>query len=121
MKRTPLKRVGGLRRVGRLIRRTALRRIGTRKQRRLAQLEIFREEVFDRAGGVCEWCQRYYADDAHHIFPVARGGPDEAWNGMAVCRRDHNQIHLTPGSSFIVSSEDAARRLRAELDERLGP
>ncbi len=121
MKRTQLKRTGGLRRVGRLIRRTALRKVGSRKQRRLAQLEIFREETFKRAGGVCEWCQRRYADDPHHLFPVGRGGPDEAWNGMAVCRRDHNQIHLTPGSRFIVSSEEAARTLRAELDEKLGP
>ena len=98
MKRTPLKRRTPLQRAGRIIRRTALRRIGTRRMRRKAQLEIFRAKVFERADGICEWCRARFADDPHHLWPTGRQGPDEAWNGMACCRRCHNQIHRTPAS-----------------------
>lgn len=31
--------------------------------------------------------------DAHHVWPLSEGGPDEKWNLIDVCPNGHREIH----------------------------
>lgn len=55
-----------------------------------------------RAKGLCEYCgeQGFETEsgglylEGHHVIPLARGGPDEVWNTVAICPDDHRQAHF---------------------------
>jgi 5-methylcytosine-specific restriction endonuclease McrA len=80
-----------------LLRKKPLSRLGARKRRRLDDLRRFREVVVERARGACERCGiRGRRLDAHHLVPVARGGPDDPENGAALCRPCHRAVHGSP-------------------------
>jgi hypothetical protein len=57
--------------------------------------------VLDAAQGVCEACKKpgYETDDgtlfleAHHVLPLAEGGPDVVSNIVAVCETCHGKLH----------------------------
>jgi hypothetical protein len=65
------------------------RRESTRSWRKL------RQEVIDRAGGLCERCRIRPAVDAHHLDAVGAGGPQMATTGRlaAVCETCHTELH----------------------------
>lgn len=120
MKRSaPLNRTSSLRRGVRLIRRTAIRTLGTRKMRRREALRVFRAEVMERAGWTCERCNQRMARHAHHIWPVGRGGPDESWNGAALCLTCHDRVTCGPLDEWLASNAAEARRIRENLDRAL--
>lgn len=124
MKRTPLKRSGWLRRGGRLLRRVGLRRQGKRFKARLKQRQVWRGIVLQRAGYRCERCHR--ASDfihPHHLWRYGQGGPDEPWNGAALCAKCHRSIHediyIPDWGEWNARSPKQARAIRARLDKLL--
>jgi hypothetical protein len=56
-----------------------------------------RRAVIDRDGGcAARWVLRHDCAgriDPHHVWRKGQGGPDEAWNLIAVCRLAHSWIH----------------------------
>lgn len=72
----------------------------------------WRAKVLARAGHKCEICKRYgwtdenglpvAADTAHHVLPV-KDYPERRYdvtNGMALCRKCHNQQHPEKGGAW---------------------
>ena len=82
---------------------------------------MFADIVLWRAFWDCERCGQMSKNlHPHHLWTRARGGPDEAWNGAAVCFRCHREIHDGPDNDWLASSETEARAIRARLDGRKG-
>lgn len=103
MKRTPLRRGEPLERRTPLqrgstpLRRTPLARIGRRGARHSARMRKLRPAVFARDGYRCAAliaprCTGR-AENAHHLWPSERGGPDSAENLISVCWPCHDWIH----------------------------
>jgi len=40
--------------------------------------------------------------DPHHVQPRGRGGPDELWNLITLCRAHHDWVHAHPELSRAV-------------------
>jgi len=66
--------------------------------------EDTRKEIFDRAGGMCEKCEKQIvlknhfpgqrgAWQAHHKTAVSSGGGDYPSNGKALCLCCHKKTH----------------------------
>jgi 5-methylcytosine-specific restriction endonuclease McrA len=56
-----------------------------------------REQVLDKAGRVCEWCEvPGGALDCHHVIRRSQGGRDEAGNLRALHRICHAYLHANP-------------------------
>jgi hypothetical protein len=55
-----------------------------------------RREVWERAGGVCEWCFAAPCEQVHHL--AGRGGsdPHRLDNLIGLCAADHERVHRNP-------------------------
>jgi 5-methylcytosine-specific restriction endonuclease McrA len=55
-----------------------------------------REQVWERAGGVCEFCRGAEMTDVHHL--AGRGGPDphRLGNLIGLCAGCHRRAHAKP-------------------------
>ena len=49
---------------------------------------------------VCEACNLIETQEIHHVLSRATGGPDEAWNFLALCKSDHYLYHQMGRRSF---------------------
>lgn len=114
--------VGLMKRSGPIERRTPLRRTPFRvtarpeqlrrrplspvssKRKRVGVDPALRERVIMRDGGCIAvrllphscWGRI----DPHHVWRYGGGGPDEAWNLIAVCRAAHDWIHAHPAEAI---------------------
>jgi 5-methylcytosine-specific restriction enzyme A len=82
-----------------------------------ARSAAVRSSVLRRASGVCELCGTagftmesgaVYLE-THHLIPLSNGGPDVAWNVVALCPNDHRRAH------HAADRADLAMRLVAYL------
>ena len=57
--------------------------------------DLQRRSIFLAADGRCQTCGELLDEvwDAHHIVPHSQGGVTEVWNGMALCKPCHIDIH----------------------------
>ena len=89
MKRTPLARTA------RLVRRTPLAQVSTKRKPARDGWWQVRRWCLDRAEGRCEICGDR-AHHAHHILPRSAGGKDDLANLLAVCWACHRRAHDNP-------------------------
>lgn len=96
-----LRRRTELKRTGPPVRRTRLKQVSARRRRRDRDYERARADVYERAGGRCE----FFPDgrrcpspctDSHHL--AGRLGPDphRLSNLVALCRWHHDLAHANP-------------------------
>ena len=78
------------------MRRTPIRSVSKRRQKRDAVYPQRRREVWDRAGGVCEFCHAAAMTDVHHL--AGRGGPDphRLDNLIGLDAECHRRAHAEP-------------------------
>jgi 5-methylcytosine-specific restriction endonuclease McrA len=77
-----------------------------RKERKTPQPKVraippkVKDEVFDRDGWTCQWCEvPGGALDAHHVTRRSQGGKDEVGNLISVHRNCHRYIHEHPSEA----------------------
>jgi 5-methylcytosine-specific restriction endonuclease McrA len=70
--------------------------VSDRRRKRDAVYPARRREVFERGGGVCEWCGIDEMTDVHHI--AGRGGPDphRLDNLVGLDAECHRRVHAEP-------------------------
>lgn len=99
------------------MKRTPLRRVGRRGLAHRERMNELRPVVFARALWRCEakfsaYCTTH-AENAHHVLPTERGGPDTLENLIAVCRPCHDHIHngapIEAGRLGLLRGRDAGR------------
>jgi 5-methylcytosine-specific restriction endonuclease McrA len=56
------------------VKRSPVRAVSSRRRKRDAVYPERRRQVWERAGGVCEFCHGAAMTDVHHL--AGRGGPD---------------------------------------------
>lgn len=66
-------------------------------------LAAVREEVWARAGGVCERCRGARASELHHRLTRARGGPHDEHNCVALCQPCHVHAHRENEHPWLVA------------------
>ena len=132
MKRTPLKRFTPLKARSALKRGGPVRTVSAKKAKRQAIQAKVRRIVFERDGHTCQVpdlvphvvCGGEL--HPHHRWLSSQGGPDAAWNEIAVCAVHHEWIHANPetarGAGLYSSTgmESAFRRLTRQLDRPTG-
>ena len=69
--------------------------------------------IMKRDGGKCTFCGKTDGLEAHHIIPVACGGPDVVENLITVCKSCHKK--LTPTGILGRLSQDSKARFKKEL------
>lgn len=71
----------------------------------------------------CACCGDQLTTVAHHIKSKGSGGPDEAWNLIALCTIHHTEIHKR-GASFMIQNYfnfgNVLHKLGWELDVASG-
>lgn len=74
---------------------TAMRAVSDRRRKRDAGYPAARRAVWERAGGLCEWCALEMTD-VHHR--AGRVGPDphRLANLVGLCRSCHERVHREP-------------------------
>ena len=55
-----------------------------------------RQLISERANDTCEWCNRAWGTQLHHIKHRSQGGNDEPDNLMLLCFKCHHQAHNSP-------------------------
>jgi hypothetical protein len=78
------------------VRRSPIRAVSDRRRKRDAVYPARRREVWERAGGVCEFCHAAPVEQTHHL--AGRGGPDphRLDNLIGLCAADHERAHREP-------------------------
>ena len=76
---------------------------------------LLRKRVLERDNGRCIKCGRSYKLEVHHIIPVYRGGLDEEWNLITLCKKCHDFAPDEP----IEFYKWAARSIPAEVERTL--
>jgi 5-methylcytosine-specific restriction endonuclease McrA len=73
-----------------------VRAVSDRRRKRDAVYPVRREQVWDRAGGVCEHCRAAECEQVHHL--AGRGGPDphRLGNLIGLCAGCHRRAHAEP-------------------------
>ena len=73
-----------------------MRAVSDRRRRRDAVYPQRRREVWERGGGVCEFCHAAEMTDVHHL--AGRGGddPHRLANLMGLCSGCHRRAHGEP-------------------------
>jgi 5-methylcytosine-specific restriction endonuclease McrA len=73
-----------------------VRAVSDRRRRRDAVYPARREQVWERGGGVCEFCGMAAMTDVHHI--AGRGGPDphRLDNLIGLDAECHRRAHAEP-------------------------
>ena len=64
----------------------------------------WRRWVKQRAGYRCQMCRRSLPEselDAHHITPLAQGGPINSENLVCLCRRCHSMFHSRMWNRYV--------------------
>jgi 5-methylcytosine-specific restriction endonuclease McrA len=79
------------------VKRTPLRRKSNPE--RAARRSAWRAAVMARDKDTCRLCGRR-GTHAHHILYRSQGGPDELWNGIALCWSDHDRVHAGGGKTW---------------------
>ena len=77
--------------------------------------------MLDRARGLCEFCHKrpflkYDREpylEAHHIIPLAKGGPDTVKNTIALCPECHREAH------YAYNRQEITTLMKQTLDEPL--
>ncbi len=92
MKRSPLRRTGGLKPVSR------------KKRKQNSELDKLRPTILARSGGMCEVQASPFcwggAMHLHHKLMRSQGGKDTPENLLAVCSWCHHLIHRYPARSY---------------------
>jgi 5-methylcytosine-specific restriction endonuclease McrA len=70
--------------------------VSDKRRRRDAVYPQRRRQVWERSGGVCEFCQWEPCEEVHHI--AGRGGPDphRLENLVGLCGSCHRSAHGNP-------------------------
>jgi hypothetical protein len=70
--------------------------VSDRRRKRDAVYPARRKQVWERGGGMCEWCAVEPMTDVHHI--AGRGGfdPHRLDNLIGLCGEDHARVHGNP-------------------------
>jgi 5-methylcytosine-specific restriction endonuclease McrA len=78
------------------MRRSPLRSVSKRRQKRDAVYPARREQVWERGNGMCEFCHMAAMTDVHHL--AGRGGPDphRLDNLIGLCGECHRRAHAEP-------------------------
>ena len=78
------------------MKRTPLRSVSKRRAKRDAVYPERRMQVWERAGGVCEFCRAAACEQTHHL--AGRGGPDphRLDNLIGLCAGCHERAHREP-------------------------
>ena len=78
------------------MKRSRIRAVSDRRRKRDAVYLSRRREVYERAGGICEFCHAAAMTDVHHI--AGRGGPDphRLENLIGLCAGCHRRAHAEP-------------------------
>lgn len=94
MKRSPMRRKTKLHQGKTRLRRTALRRVGKRREREAEALAEFKDY---RRVGYCEECRNFGPVEAHHACPrsIAAGHPNthSLRNRILLCALCHRDAH----------------------------
>jgi 5-methylcytosine-specific restriction endonuclease McrA len=76
-----------------------VRAVSDRRRKRDAVYPARRREVWERAGGVCEFCHAAPCEQVHHLAGrVARNGedPHRLGNLIGLCAGCHRRAHAEP-------------------------
>ncbi|HEY7823664.1 MAG TPA: HNH endonuclease signature motif containing protein [Acidimicrobiia bacterium] len=78
------------------MKRSRINPVSDRRRKRDAVYPQRREQVWSRAGGICEFCNATAMTDVHHL--AGRGGPDphRLDNLIGLCRQCHANAHGNP-------------------------
>lgn len=73
-----------------------MRGVSARRRRRDAVYGERRWQVWERSGGVCEWCLAGACEQVHHV--AGRGGsdPHRLSNLVGLCASCHERVHREP-------------------------
>lgn len=64
----------------------------------------------------CEACIGFPAEEVHHIITRATGGPDEAFNFLALCKVCHLVFHQIGRASFCKRYPHLEAKVREACD-----
>lgn len=73
-----------------------MKAVSDRRRKRDAVYPERRRQVFERGGGVCEYCLADDMTDVHHITGRVGADPHRMTNLVGLCRQDHDKIHANP-------------------------
>jgi 5-methylcytosine-specific restriction endonuclease McrA len=81
------------------VKRSPVRAVSSRRRKRDAVYPERRRQVWERAGGVCEFCHAAPVTDVHHLAGrvAARGvDPHRLDNLIGLCEPCHRRAHEQP-------------------------
>ena len=73
-----------------------MRPVSDRRRKRDAVYPARREQVWERAGGVCEHCSLWPVEQVHHIEGRVGRDPHRLENLLGLCRMCHERAHGQP-------------------------
>jgi 5-methylcytosine-specific restriction endonuclease McrA len=73
-----------------------VRAVSDRRRRRDAVYPERRRQVWERGGGVCEWCLAADMSDVHHRAGRLGADPHRLSNLVGLCAPCHEKVHLEP-------------------------
>jgi len=78
------------------MKRSRMKAVSDRRRKRDAIYPERRKQVWERSGGLCEWCGAAEMTDVHHR--AGRLGPDphRLGNLAGLCRPCHERVHAEP-------------------------
>jgi 5-methylcytosine-specific restriction endonuclease McrA len=78
------------------VKRSRVNAVSSKRRKRDAVYNERRREVWERGGGVCEYCLREGMTDTHHL--AGRGGddPHRLDNLIGLCAECHRRSHAEP-------------------------
>ena len=73
-----------------------MRQVSAKRRKRDAVYGLRRVEVFERGGGVCEFCLSADMTDVHHIEGRLGADPHRLGNLVGLCVSCHRRVHENP-------------------------
>lgn len=73
-----------------------MKAVSDRRRRRDAVYPERRRQVFERGGGVCEYCLADDMTDVHHITGRVGADPHRLTNLVGLCAPCHGRAHAEP-------------------------
>ena len=73
-----------------------MRQVSRRRAKRDRVYDERRREVWERGGGVCEWCHAAEMTDVHHRAGRVGSDPHRLENLVGLCWGCHQRVHGHP-------------------------
>jgi 5-methylcytosine-specific restriction endonuclease McrA len=78
------------------VKRSRVNAVSSRKRKRDAVYPARRREVWERGGGVCEWCGMAEMQSVHHIEGRRVADPHALHRLIGLCEPCHRRCHAEP-------------------------